>query len=329
MSTLRADLPVAIGWAAAVVGWSVHVPGADLIDLLGPAGGPDAACPADRAHELLGRKGLLYKEPATRLALCAVHRGLGRAAQQPRPLGPADPRTAVVASSNLGNVATVAEVVRIVRAGSGRDVSVLAAPNASSNVVASTVALWFRLGGPNLMLCSGATAGLDAVALGCLLLHTDRADRVVVVGVEPDDESASGLLARRSTPATEPLRAAAACVVLRPVGSAPGSVVLSAAHWSDRRDTHPHAGAPDDVVLGPPGTAPGARLLDLTARIGDTYGALGVLQVAVGAELIAGTDAAARTVLACCGDDTDGWCSVRMSRFPPAPDALPGVEADR
>jgi monoamine oxidase len=35
-------------------------------------------------------------------------------------------------------------------------------PNASSNVVASSVAIRFGLRGPNLMLCNGATSGLDA-----------------------------------------------------------------------------------------------------------------------------------------------------------------------
>ncbi|MCI4066466.1 hypothetical protein MRQ36_29485 [Micromonospora sp. R77] len=123
----------------AVTGWAVHLDAAD-------------------APAVLGRKGLLYKEPATRLALCAVHRALGLP-DGARPGTALDPDTAVVASSNLGNIGTVVDVARTVAREGGRGVSLMAAPNASSNVVAGTVALWFRFGGPNLMLCNGETSG--------------------------------------------------------------------------------------------------------------------------------------------------------------------------
>src|SRR2546425_4962048 len=147
--------------AVAVTGWGVHVPDFDLATVIaGWASGP--ACPSERAHELLGRRGLLYKDASTRLALCAVHRALNLQPRAPRPDGAPDPRTAVVASSNLGNTATVHSIARKLQHGSIRDISPLEAPNASSNVVSSTVAIWFRFGGPNLMVCSGATSGLDA-----------------------------------------------------------------------------------------------------------------------------------------------------------------------
>ncbi|HEU4421988.1 MAG TPA: beta-ketoacyl synthase N-terminal-like domain-containing protein, partial [Pilimelia sp.] len=226
-------------------GWSLHLPGADLAAALaGPLGRPPGdwaraeAPPAERAGLVVGRKGLLYKEPATRLALCAVHRALGLPPGR-RPDRPVAPRTAVVACSNLGNVETVARVTRTVTAEGGHAVSVLDAPNVSSNVVASTVALWFGFGGPNLMVCSGARAGSDGLWLAGLLLRAGRADRVVLVGVEPDDEVASALYAaddptrpprsgraaddparppRSGRAAEDParrLRAGAACVVLR------------------------------------------------------------------------------------------------------------------
>ncbi|HEU4425171.1 MAG TPA: hypothetical protein VFR67_21795, partial [Pilimelia sp.] len=50
------------------------------------------APPAERAGLVVGRKGLLYKEPATRLALCAVHRALGLPPGR-RPDRPVAPRT--------------------------------------------------------------------------------------------------------------------------------------------------------------------------------------------------------------------------------------------
>jgi hypothetical protein len=130
------------------------------------------------------------------------------------------PGTAVVVAGNLGNVGTVARVTRTVAAEGGSAVSVLDAPNVSSNVVASTVALWFGFGGPSLMVCSGASAGLDALRLSGLLLRAARADRVVLVGVEPDDDEATALYGA-------PLAAGAACVVLSAASPEPGNVVLA------------------------------------------------------------------------------------------------------
>jgi 3-oxoacyl-[acyl-carrier-protein] synthase II len=207
--------------------WSLHLPGADLaahpdVRRADPPPGAwarEPAVPPERAGTLLGRKGLLYKEPATRLALCAVHRALGLAPGT-RPVGPVSPGTGVVVASNLGNVDTVARVTRTVAAEGGSAVSVLDAPNVSSNVIASTVALWFGFGGPNLTVCSGAGAGLDALRLAALLLRAGRADRVVLVGVEPDDAEATALFGA-------PLAAGAACLVLSAALPGPGNVVLA------------------------------------------------------------------------------------------------------
>lgn len=220
----------------AVTGWAVHLDAAD-------------------ARQVLGRKGLLAKEPATRLALCAVHRALG-CPDGARPDRPLDPGTAVVVSSNLGNIGTVAEVTRVVARDGGRAVSPLTAPNASSNVIAGAVALWFRFGGPNLMLCSGEAAGLDAVVTAVRLLRAGRARRVVVAGAEPDDPDAAAL--------RPGLRAGAACVVLEPVDRAAGPRLLPV--------------APD----GGPSSAGWAG----------HYGARGVLQVAEAAGRVAAGGAA-------------------------------------
>ena len=274
--------------AVAVTGWSVHLPGVDLAARLPVLAGvlPSMpAVPAERAHELLGRKGLLGKDGATRLALCAVHQALDLPPRAPRPAGPADPDTAVVVSSNLGNLSSVVEVVRAVRAGGRRDVSPLAVPNASSNVVASTVAIWFRFGGPNMMVCSGATAGLDAVGLGATLLRTARAARVVVVGTEPADDLAAALHGGA-------LRAGAACVVLEPADRVPDAPRLSTVHSGQS----------------------GATDLDLTVACGDLYGAHGVALVALAAALLA-TGAAPDPVRVACGDDTDGWRGAELRRI--------------
>jgi 3-oxoacyl-[acyl-carrier-protein] synthase II len=265
----------------AVTAWAVHVPGL-VAGELAPGLGDTPAQPPERAHELLGRKGLRYRDDATRLALCAVHRALRLPVGAGRRAGAPDPNTAVVASCNLGTVALVQEIVRTVRARSGRDVSPLQAPNVSSNVVASTVALWFRWGGPNMMMCSGASAGLDAIAVGSLLLRAGRAHRVVVVGCEPGDPLAT--LMHAAEHPVDPLRASAAAVVLEPVtGSAP--------------------------VLVAPIAVPGhsCQAVDVTGQLGDTYGACGVLGVALASARVAAGEPAPLSVI--CGNR-----AVRISR---------------
>jgi 3-oxoacyl-[acyl-carrier-protein] synthase II len=282
----RRGLAASGGGQVAVTAWAVHVPGCDPIaDLLG--GDPVPAQPAHRAHEVLGRKGLLAKEPATLLALCAVHRALRRPAGAPRPAGGPDTETGVVASSNLGNVATVSRVVRTVHESGVRDISALDVPNASSNVIASTVAIWFRYGGPNLMVCSGATSGLDAIALASILLRAGRAKRCVVVGAEPDDEVASALYAARGGR----LQAGAGAVVLEPAEVSAG------------------------VRLGPVSSAAATDGVVDRVTVGDTYGALGVIEVALGAALVAAGVTSSLAVV--CGEEADGWRTVTLARGAP------------
>lgn len=288
---------------ACLTGWAIHV----------LESGEGQAPAADYARELLGRKGLLYKEPATLLALCAVHRALGLPPRTPRSLAEPDPRTAVVVSSNLGNAETVTKVVRTLRATSARDVSLLDAPNASSNVIASTIAIWFRFGGPNIMVCSGATSGLDAVWLASLLLRTGRADRVVVVGVEPDDE-VSVALRRRRGGRRVPARAGAASLILEPAVVGVGTMpVLEPIAFVSAREELP-LGDHNTLLVGSADLA-GLRqfTVDVEMELGDLYGALGVVQVATATELIADTDSApADTATVVCGDDFDGWRTARI-----------------
>jgi 3-oxoacyl-[acyl-carrier-protein] synthase II len=280
---------------SAVGGWSVHVPGLAAVDL--PGSPDEPACPPDQARFVLGRKGLLGKEPATRLALCAVHRALGL---PPGPLAeplPYAPGTAVVVASNLGNAETVCTVLSDMREHGGSAVSPLDAPNASSNVIASSVAIRYGFTGPNLTVCSGATAGLDAVRLGMLLLRAGRAQRAVVVGVEPADPVARRLAALRPDPPGE-LTAAAGCVLLgewpEPTRLWCGPVVRS----------HTPVPAAD-------------------AKIGELYGAEGVVRLAVAAaRLTAAAEAGAVGAADAqadvgCGDPEDGYASVRLVRRTP------------
>ncbi|MFD0900338.1 beta-ketoacyl synthase N-terminal-like domain-containing protein [Actinomadura sediminis] len=282
----------------AAAAWSVYLPGtrpaAEVARWLGPlkgGWGEAESPPPENAAAVLGRKGLLSREPATRLALCAVHRALGLPpGRRPAPV-PA-PRTAVVACGNLGNAATVSDVARTVAAEGGRGVSVLDAPNVSGNVLAGTVALWFGFGGPNLMVCSGAAAGLDGLVLAARLLRAGRADKVVLVGAEPADEDAAALHAAGRE---RPLRAGAACLVLVPAGTAPpGGVLIEPRTGPEPTGPEPtgpeptgpaSAGPargprPDAVTVGPGG-------FDPAVHWGDAYGAGGVVSLALAAHLAA------------------------------------------
>jgi 3-oxoacyl-[acyl-carrier-protein] synthase II len=306
VASLRPARTPALAAQVAIAGGAVHIPGVATPSerlLAGIAGegvvpaeplqagiaGEDAV-PAERASELLGRKGLLAKDEATRLALCAVHRALGRPPRAPKPDGPPDPRTAVVACSNLGNFEAVTRIARAAREGGVRAVSAMDAPNASSNIVASTVAIWFRFGGPNLMVCSGATAGLDGIWLGSLLLRAGRADRVVVVGSEPAAQAPRKTIAGAAAIVLEAAGAGArATRVGRPRFTPPGAAVAPAARLV--------------IAAGrPPGLD--GDVIDLDAELGDLYGAAGVVAVALAADVAARTGAPVAVV---CGDPDDGW----------------------
>lgn len=287
-----------------LTGWSLHLPGVDLPADLAELGAPLGewasvdAVPAEQAAAVLGRKGLLSKEPATRLALCAVHRALGLPLGQ-RPTAPYSPDTAVVAASALGNVEAVARVARTVDQEGGRAVSVLDAPNVSSNVVASSVALWFRFGGPNLMVCSGRSSGVAGLRLAALLLRAGRAEKVVLVGAEPADDVARTLHGGR-------LRAGSACVVL--ADGVPGDeqpiVELSA------------SAGPSRITVGPGG-------FDPVSRWGDFYGAHDVVTLALAAHLA--VDEGYRSAAVSFGDG-DPAVSIHLARFP-AGEITEGVAA--
>ncbi|MGV9270952.1 beta-ketoacyl synthase N-terminal-like domain-containing protein [Kitasatospora sp. NPDC003701] len=301
--------------------YAVHVPGAGPRETGGAAAPGEPMCSAEEAQLVLGRKGLLMKEPATRLALCAVHRALGLpAGRVDRPLPSAD-RTAVVVSSNLGNLRTVCGIAAAVGREDFRVVSPLETPNVSSNVIASTIALRYGFTGPNVMVCNGATSGLDAVRLGARLIRAGRAERAVVVGAEPADEIARALVRSRD-PRTyggrgvPELRASAACVVLGGHRAGARSAVLGdsgtlspgaqppAAHRGPASDRDPASHR--ELTFPPYGVAEESdTVVDLTARLGETYGALGVLQVAAAAARIGRGDADGARVA--CGDAVEGY----------------------
>ncbi|MFD5388784.1 beta-ketoacyl synthase N-terminal-like domain-containing protein [Streptomyces sp. NPDC127074] len=317
-----------------VTGVGLALPGADTPDALlrrtaCPVTGP-AAEPFDTAARI-GRRGHRYKDRATRLALCAALDALRNAQLIPSDgeemTVPGD-TVGVVASSNLGNLDTACLTAAAIAERSAVDLSPMSLPNASSNVIASWVAIRHGLRGPNLMLCNGATSGLDAVHWGATLVAAGRVRRAVVIGVETHNAVVEDLLGRS---ADELLDGAAALVVegarwaeargaraaaalgryerraglsgcveaLLPGGAAPG-VWFTPERYAEGPagdgDGDGDGAAAGAVTDGPAGAVPVPESVpryDVTSAVGRASGALGVLQCAAAIGWLARAEAGA------------------------------------
>ena len=134
----------------------------------------------------LGKRGLRYKDPATQMALCASHRALHDAgftvtsADRTAPYG-----FGVATSSNMGNIETICTVLNTIRKEGACHTSPMALPICSANIIASDIAIRFGLKGINLTICNGGTSGIDALYLASVAIRAGRAERILVVGVEP------------------------------------------------------------------------------------------------------------------------------------------------
>ncbi|MEY9488933.1 3-oxoacyl-[acyl-carrier-protein] synthase II [Streptomyces calvus] len=303
-----------------VTGVGVALPGADSATALATASRPgDSVEPA----AVLGKKGLRYKDRATQLGLCAAQRVLTDAGLlADGELTVDGTRTAVLVSSNLGNVDTVCRVVQTIADEGTHGVSPMDTPNASSNIIASEIAIRWGLKGPNLMLCNGPASGLDAIRWGTALLRSGRADHVVVVGVEPDNEIARRLVGG-------PLADGAAAVVLEraEAAEARGATVRAVigAHTrgldvagtiAELAEVESEPAAWYAPAAAAPALSKGLPVHDLAAVWGELSGALGVVQcaAAVGA-LDAGADGPMWLVA---GTDSDDGVATLVLR-PPVP----------
>lgn len=177
-----------------ITGAGVLIPGADTPAALvaGPTPGAEPVSP----EHVVGKKGLRYKDRATQLAYGLALKALrdaGLLDEDGRPTVPAE-SLGVVASSNFGNLDTVTRALDTIHTETVSGTSPMDLPNASSNVIASSVAIRFGLRGPNLMVCNGATSGLDALHWAATVLAAGRAERILVIGVEPDNDTVRRLL---------------------------------------------------------------------------------------------------------------------------------------
>ncbi|WP_406386253.1 beta-ketoacyl synthase N-terminal-like domain-containing protein [Streptomyces sp. NBC_01618] len=274
-----------------VTGIGLALPGvATYGDLLGPLPGEGGF---DPATGLRGRE-MRHKDRASRLALRAAESALhdaGLTDANATFAGVAD-STAVVVSTNLGNVDSVCEATDTIARTGVRGLSPLGLPQTSSNVIAGWVAIRYGLRGPNLTVCNGVTSGLDALAWARNLIVAGRSEAAVVVGVEPANDVATKLLGEQSTDA-------AVAIVLEPAtaaashGTRPRATIAGYARARDLTAALTSAGVTEEKSVGlwlvdEAGAGSGqllaaTRRIDLEAQLGPLSGALGVLQCAAAA----------------------------------------------
>ncbi|OCC07762.1 beta-ketoacyl synthase N-terminal-like domain-containing protein [Streptomyces sp. PTY087I2] len=271
--------------SAAITGVGVALPGVTAPEglLAPPVPGAARVDPA----ALIGKKGLRYKDRATQLGLCLSVSALtdaGLLDATGRPTAPGE-RVGVVVSTNLGNADTVCRAVETIAKEGTRGLSPMDTPNASSNITASEIAIRFDLRGPNLTVCNGVTSGLDAVRWAALTVRSGRADHMLVVGVEPDNEVTRALM---GGPVVD---GGAGLVVSRAAGSRAHALI------GPQVRTAGLAACAEGLAAAAPGggvwltddpapVPPGAARLDLRGW-GEASGALGVLQCAAASAWLA------------------------------------------
>ena len=313
---------------------------ADLLDALEDGHEPSAFDPRGRGGERRSR----YHDAATLMALCAATEALDG---MPRAGDDHGETAGVVVSSNLGNLDTVCRAVEVLRRGSAEALSPMDLPKASSNVIASTLAIQFDCRGVNLTVCNGASSGTDALYLAAVAVRVGRARRVLVVGVEAAHPPARRLL--------EAADGGGGNGKARLVGGAAAVVIEAAAAASSRGartyariDAYAHHMGQSPVVrsvdaalqragerrpglwIVPEEDASSAdversglpfdgglppRVLDLSVRFGRLYGALGVFQCVAASlwlQSAATNDGHGRTAVLTSGSRREGASSLVM-----------------
>lgn len=255
---------------------------------------------------VLGRRGLRYLDRGTQLALVAAQRALQDGERRSGRCYDAT-REGVVVSSNLVVANTVCTVAQQINDEGIRGISPMALPNASANAAAAQVAIWFGRTGLNLTLSSGASSGLLALDLACTAMRAERVDRVVLVGVEPADTVTGALTASPDGGSVAPWDGAVAVVVeRREPDDLAGALAVVRETWHDTTARRPQRGEhvwfpPCGLHVSDRGAQHGDR--DLSPCVGESSGATGVLQLALGSIELAGSGShAALTAGGCWGD---------------------------
>jgi 3-oxoacyl-[acyl-carrier-protein] synthase II len=312
-----------------VTGVGVALPGVDSpADLFGAAHRPDGMV---EPAAVLGKKGLRYKDRATQLGLCVAYRALTDAGLLvDGELTVDGTGIAVLVSSNLGNVDTACRVTKAISdEGGTRGISPMDAPNASSNIISSEVAIRWGLRGPNLMLCNGSSSGLDAVRWAMTLLRAGRAEQALVIGVEPDNDIVRALVGGGPTvdggaavvlerPSTAVGRGATVRAQLGTFARTAGIASCLAALGVAEATNCASWFVPEAEPAVPADLLPGTPRLGLAGIWGHTSGALGVLQCAAAVGRFDG--GAAGSVVLVAGGDGDDASAGLVLHGPAGPD---------
>jgi|GEM_PF-2044115 len=309
VATARWSGPATRPAGGVVTGVGLALPGIDSgLELL--AGAPARPAPPIDPAARLGRKGLRYKDRASVLALCAAADAL-RAAGLLGELGltVAGERIGVVAATETGPIQTVCAASATLEEQTVTGLSPMDLPNASPNVIASTIAIRFGLRGVTMLFTNGPSSGLDALRWAATLLAARRLDHVLVVGVEVAEPAATDWLRARGLLADggRALDGAVAVVVeAAPTALRRGAPALgvigryarradaesaTAAVLADSTEPGPPPRPPDLILTDRPLRANGTIIRDVGAAVGVAVGALGVVQCAAALSWLAEGDA--------------------------------------
>lgn len=129
----------------------------------------------------LGRKGQRYNTRSTLLALAAVEEISVALAARGDAL---DGSCALVAASCYGNLAATCGVAEQLKEHGVDQISPMDLPNASSNILASQIAIRHHLTGVCLTVDDGHRSGASAMRWARRLIAAGRASRVLVVAAE-------------------------------------------------------------------------------------------------------------------------------------------------
>lgn len=160
----------------------------------------------------IARRGIRFKDAATRHALAAATHAFAAAGWAGAD-DAAGARCAVVAGSCFGNADTVVRTARALQQADSGQLSPMDLPNASANVLASSLAIWFGLRGPNLFLASGAPTGFDLVGFAINLLRAGRCDHVLVVAAESEQPDLPPWFQRSGPQRNDPMAVATALLL--------------------------------------------------------------------------------------------------------------------
>jgi 3-oxoacyl-[acyl-carrier-protein] synthase II len=265
--------------------------------------------PVDVAARI-GRKGLRYKDRASGLALCAAAGALrGGGLLGDLGLSVAGERVGVIVGTETGPIETVCRASATIARETVTGLSPMDLPNASPNVIASSIAIRFGLRGVTMVFTNGPTTGLDALRWAVTLLAAGRIDHVLVVGVETAEAAPVAWLRERGrlapgaaaldgavavvveSAATAADRGAAALGVLGPYARRGNATEALAAVLTDGPEPVPCWRPPDLVLADRPVPAAGTITRDVTAAVGVASGALGVVQCAAALAWLAESDA--------------------------------------